>query len=45
MDTDLMDTLQYSYVEYGFIYYALVRCRDYKSVLTYPIDVKHTLVC
>ena len=44
MDTDLMDTLQYSYVEYGFIYYALSDARII-SVLTYPVDVKHTLVC
>jgi len=42
-DIKVEDILQYSYVEYGFTYYALVRCMVYKSVLTYPIDVKHTL--
>ena len=43
-DTNLEDILYYFHVEYGFIYYALSDARII-SVLTYPIDVKHTLVC
>ena len=34
MDTDLMDTLCCTGISAGLI-----------SVLTYPVDVKHTLVC